>query len=535
MIRESDAPRIAAEVRTRVLEDRLRAERGGGLPLEQVLNETLFHEKRRLARHSSREDEKRFYQEIAQQLPHATHAEHQRMLSAVVERYLAEIEGHFDPRIYRMTTRMLPVGLGALINAMSARRLLVDGTLPSFEHRIQIEGETEHLARLNERGTVLYVPTHSSNLDSIILGLGLYLLDLPPATYGAGLNLFENRMTSFFMQNLGAYTVDRLKTDPLYRDALKTYATVTLEFGRHQLFFPGGTRNRSGTVESYLKKGLLGTVLSAYTRNLQRGDGRRLYVVPVTVNYPLVLEASTLIDDYLQDAGRSRYIIVDDEFSQLERWAAYGKGLFRLDMHIHLRFGAPLDPFGNDVSPSGASLDPHGREIDPAGYVRVGGDVVVDTVRDAEYTRMLAKRIVASYRANNIACTTHVVAFALFHTLWQRQRPKDVYRFLRLLREDVAITVEELLPVLEALLQELRAKEQAGHIRLTRDVREGSAEEVLLHAQRPLAVYHTHPVMVRQGDRLSVGDSNILFYYRNRLEGYGLLGEKPVVQQREEP
>ena len=38
--------------------------------------------------------------------------------------------------------------------------------------------------------------------------------------------------------------------------------------------------------------------------------------------------------------------------------------------------------------------------------------------------------------------------------------------------------------------------------------------------------YHNaeESVIVRRGVRLHVGDANLLYYYRNRLEGYGLLG-----------
>lgn len=534
MIRESDAPRIAAEVRARVVEQRVRSARGGGRPMEEVLNETLFHERRRLARAPDREEERQFYQRIASNLPRASEAELLRMLSSVVARYVREIEGHFDPKIYSLATRVLPVGIAGLLNGFSPRTFVKRGTLPSFDNQIQVEGRLDTLRHLNERGTVLYVPTHSSNLDSIILGSGLHQLGLPPATYGAGLNLFENRIVGYFMQNLGAYTVDRLKTDPLYRDTLKDYSTVILEYGRHQLFFPGGTRCRSGALETYLKKGLLGTALSAYAHQLKRGRDRRLYIVPVTVNYPLVLEASTLIDDYLQHSGQSRYIIVDDEFSQLDRWAAYGRGLLRLNMQIHLRFGAPLDPFGNDVTDDGDSLDPSGRVIDPSGYLKLAGKVRDDAARDAEYTRMLARRIITSYKENNVVCATHVVAFALFHALYRREQPRDLYRFLRALGPDVSMRIEDFLPTLRTLLREVEELAFAEKIHRADAIVGVSAEDILEQAVKMLATYHTRPVVVRVGDRLAVEDANLLFYYRNRLEYYGFLGEKTMLNERHE-
>lgn len=533
MIQESDAPKIAAVVRARMVESHVDIARGGGRPIEHVLNETIFHEKRRLARTRGDEDDKKFYARLAQQLPRASEAELHRMLSSVVGRYVDEIAGHFDPRVYQLATRILPLGTGALLNALSARRLLNNATLPSFDKRILIEGDVSSVHRLAERGTVLFVPTHSSNLDSIIIGSGLFQLGLPPATYGAGLNLFKHRVMGFFMRNLGAYTVDRLKTDPLYKSTLKEYSAVILEFGRHQLFFPGGTRGRSGMLEHHLKKGLLGTALEAYTNNLLRGKDRRMYIVPVTINYPLVLEAATLIDDYLQESGRARYIIDDDEFSQVERWAAYGRGLFRLDMYIYLRFGSAYDPFGNPVTPTGESLDPNGRIIDPAGYVRRDGDITVDRARDAEYTRMLSSKILRSYRINNIACATHAVCFALFHYFWKAFDMPDVYRFLRRLTEHSSVSEADFLPILERLIQELREGADRDEIRLEHILQQGSAEDVLRYALPQLAYYHTSPVVTRTDGHFHIGDANLLFYYRNRIEGYGLLGESDVFDTRD--
>jgi glycerol-3-phosphate O-acyltransferase len=44
-----------------------------------------------------------------------------------------------------------------------------------------------------------------------------------------------------------------------------------------------------------------------------------VYFVPATLNYALVLEAETLIEDHLKGAGQSRYIIEDDESSRARR------------------------------------------------------------------------------------------------------------------------------------------------------------------------------------------------------------------------
>ncbi len=50
------------------------------------------------------------------------------------------------------------------------------------------------------------------------------------------------------------------------------------------------------------------------------------------------------------------------------------------------------------------------------------------------------------------------------------------------------------------------------------------AADVVRRGLRTFATYHTSPVLLRKGVRLHVGDANLLYYYRNRLLGYGLQG-----------
>ena len=109
----------------------------------------------------------------------------------------------------------------------------------------------------------------------------------------------------------------------MYKDVLKDYSTETIVRGCHSLFYPGGTRSRSGKIESHLKKGLLGTALEAWQENIRNGMERDVLIVPCTLSYSLTLEAETLISDSLAEQGKSRYIISDDEFSDTKTIANF--------------------------------------------------------------------------------------------------------------------------------------------------------------------------------------------------------------------
>lgn len=528
--------KISAEVVGRIVQRVVtQAQQPGGAPLVELVNESLYHERRRLRRGTGpRADADRaLVAALARELPHANEARQRALLEQLVGHYVGEIRGHFDPRVYRAAVKALPFGLTGLLNGLSPRRVFSQfGELPSLDDRLILEGEIHALRTLEKHGTVVVAPTHSSNLDSPLVGYAAYRMNLPPLSYGAGLNLFTNPVIGFFMGHLGAYTVDREKTDPLYRDCLKEYATVSMEIGQHQLFFPGGTRSRSGAVERSLKKGLLGTGLAAFRSNLQqRRERPRVFIVPLTVTYPLVLEASSLIEDYLAESGRGRYIIVDDEFSELRRWLDFMRGAFELDLRIHVRVGQPLDPFGNVVDPDGGSRDPRGRPVDPARYLLVDGTLTEDAERDAEYTRLLATRIVDTYHRDTVALPTAVLAYAMLELLRRQHPGDDLFRFLRSIGPETSVAQEEVEREVEKLVDELLQLATREEIRVCAEVRARDVREVVRQALASFGTYHRNPVIFRRGPRLHVGDPDLIFFYRNRLDGRGLLGAPTLVPQ----
>ncbi len=504
--------------------------RSHGASLEEVITTTLYLERLRL-RHADGTDrdqaDRAFYARIADELRRGDGSTLEQLARAVIDHYAREIQGHFDPRAYVFATRALPVLLTALLHGIAPSRMLARlGHLQNVDDYVIVGGAIEPLVELARRGTVLVVPTHTSNLDSLVVGYAIYRMGLPPFTYGAGLNLFSNPVEGFFMRHLGAYTVDRGKSDPVYRQVLKEYATLSLERGQHGLFFPGGTRSRSGAIETRLKRGLLGTCLTAFRRALAAGDRHaRFYVVPCTLTYPLVLEAASLIDDYLDEDGKARHLLAGDEYDRVDRWFDFVRGLSKLDAPIHVTIGAALDPLGNDVDERGESRDPRGRPVDPGRYFLADGVVVEDAARDASYTTLLASHVARAYRRDHVALPTSVVAFAVFEELRARSPCGELHRMLReASTARVALPMGTVCAAVARVTGELRALAARGEIGLGPEAAAWDADALVTSALRTFATYHPRPVLSRDGDCVVVGDAALLFYYRNRLDGYGLLG-----------
>jgi len=495
--------------------------------LAYLLNECCFAEEKRLGSQVDGADLAYLKQlrEIRRRLASASEEELQADLGKLVRGYAEEIHGHFDASIYESATRVLPQGLALLLRkqrlwGMVSRTL--SGQL-SLSDRIRCSGETESLDRLVELGTCILVPTHLSNLDSPAIGFALHDAGLPPMIYGAGINLFNNWLLSWFMDHMGAYRIDRAKGHQLYKEVLKEYSTYSLERRWHSLFFPGGTRSRSGAIETRLKKGLLATGLEAYQRNLAAGREKgRVFFVPATINYNLVLEAETLIEDHLQIAGRSRYIISDDEFSRPDKVLQFVRNMLSLDNPVEVVFGQPLDPFGNPVGPDGDSLDPAGRAFDPAGYVMSAGQVVRDPQRDRQYTGRLAEAISRAYGRDTILYETHVLAAAMHRRLEAHHPGEDLFRRLLLPSQLRCFDQREVDEELRAMLGELRALAARGEVRLGGQLAEGRPEDVCRAGIHQFSCYHSSRAVAQDGTMLLMEDPKLALFYANRLATYPL-------------
>jgi len=269
-------------------------------------------------------------------------------------------------------------------------------------------------------------------------------------------------------------------------------------------------------IERHVKLGLLGSAVEAFTTNRVRRIDRPVWFVPTTINYALVLEAETLIKDWLVEEGQARYIIEDDEFSRIDRWFAFFRKMVGMRGACTIRFGEPIDPFGNRLDADGRSLTPTGRIIDPGGYVERRGKPVIDPVRDAAYTRELGEVLAKRYERDTVLMSTQVVAHVLFRDLVQSSPGMDLFARLRL-RGEIGLDRETLCRELGDARDRLCALEAQGRVRTSEVVKEDTPNELLERALSFWSGYHNSTAATLQGDRVVIGDPSLLLYYQNRL------------------
>lgn len=503
--------------------------------ITDVLSKTIYQERIRMKEEPWKVDppnERQFWRKIRQQLlgqsldrsEEEARLTNEELLRKIIHRYSEEIVGTFQIKTFLFARRFLTLFFTRLLNTAASRNWgRLWGAKYRLQDRLMVRGQVETIRKLMKKGTVIIVPTHFSNLDSILIG---YALDsfagLPSFSYGAGLNLYNTGYTAYFMNRLGAYRVDRRKKNPIYLETLKAMSNLSVQRGVNSLFFPGGTRSRSGALERHLKLGLLSTAVEAQRATYEKGEDTKVFICPLILSYHFVLEAQFLIDQHLKRMGKERYISSKDEFYSLRKIFKFAWNFFSEENEITLSFGQPMDVLGNYVDDTGRSFDQHGNEIELAEYFYTGGKVMANLQRESEYTKRLGDRIVERYFKDNIVLTSHLVAFSAFQILKNKNNRLDLYGILRLPPEEYIFPMESMRAVVVQVRELLMDRAQRGEIKLSEQIL-WDVDQLIADGVKRLGTYHlAKPLRFSNQGQIISESFKVLYFYHNRLIGYGL-------------
>lgn len=507
--------------------------------MDKLLSRTIYMEKIRMKEEpwsADPQNEPLFWKKIQKSLPDTAaepdeiQSRSEYLLEKIVERYAEEVAGGFKKKTFLLARRLLSFFFRRLLNAASAKSIFhIFRSEHKIHERIKLFGPVEKIRNLSKDGVLVIVPTHSSNMDSIMIGYALdEIAGLPAFSYGAGLNLYNSEFFGYFMNRLGAYRVDRRKKNPVYLETLKAMSTISLKWGTNTLFFPGGTRSRSGNLETKLKLGLLGTAVEAQREILKSDTKRKIYVVPMVLNYHCVLEARFLIEQHLRAIGKESYISTSrDDFRSLKNIFVFTYRLLSQSSEIALSFGEPLDVIGNAVNEMGESLDQKGNVLKLEDYFEtIDSTPEIESQRDNVYTSILAEKIVTSYHKYNIVFSTNLIAYCAFKFLEKNSPQLDVFGILKQDPEDIEIPLDKITRDIKNIQAILVREDSLGNIRLDQSALLAPGE-CIDDAIKKLGVFHSiHPLKYNKDkNHLTTGSLKMLYFYHNRLDTYEFLNE----------
>jgi glycerol-3-phosphate O-acyltransferase len=227
-------------------------------------------------------------------------------------RYLREIAATHSPYVIDLVAR----GIHLLYTRGYGEALHYD--------RDQIKS----IFALSQRCPIVFLPSHKSNLDHLVLQYAIHENGHPPNHTAGGINM------NFFpvgpiVRRSGVFFIRRtFKDNPTYKFVLRQYVDYLIEKRFSLEWYVEGGRSRSGKLLPP-RLGMLAYVVDAF----RRGKSDDVYLVPVSIAYDQIED----IGDYVaEQRGAAK------ETESFGWFIRVVRKLQRRYGDIHIRFGDPI-------------------------------------------------------------------------------------------------------------------------------------------------------------------------------------------------
>ncbi|NLA75464.1 MAG: hypothetical protein GX846_08370 [Deltaproteobacteria bacterium] len=196
------------------------------------------------------------------------------------------------------------------------------------------------------KGPLIYVPSHKSHVDYLVLNDVLYDFNMHIPRIAAGQNLSFWPM-GYIFRKCGAFFIRRsFQGAKLYSEVFSRYIKALLQDGHPIQFYIEGGRSRNGKLVQP-KTGFLYIIMEAY----EQGYCNDLIFVPTSVLYDRVVEEGS----YLKELGGAQK--ESENFRQIIKARRFLKSSYG---RIYIRFDKPFSiKEWEELQNTGTSRDAH--------------------------------------------------------------------------------------------------------------------------------------------------------------------------------
>ena len=213
------------------------------------------------------------------------------------------------------------------------------------------EGQVERLRAALERHPCIFLWSHRSNLDNLVLTAAMQEQGLPPAHLFAGINMAFGPMGAI-LRRAGVIFIRRSTADdPLYKYVLREYVGYVLEKRFNLSWSIEGTRSRTGKMLPP-RLGLLSYAADAYLQ----GRVDDILLLPVSITFDQLHEISEYADYARGGQKKPEGFGWLYGFIKAQGARHYGK--------VYVRFGEPVSLSSFLGAPGGPiAADPAARRL----------------------------------------------------------------------------------------------------------------------------------------------------------------------------
>ncbi len=188
--------------------------------------------------------------------------------------------------------------------------------------------ELDALYTMSQRYPIVFLPSHKTNFDHLVLMYVLHQNGLPPNHTAGGINM-NFFPVGPFLRRSGVFFIRReFRDDEPYKFVLRSYIDYLLERRFPLEWFIEGGRSRSGKMRAP-RYGMLAYVVESY----QRGSSEDVILLPVSLAYDQIQEVGTYAAEQTGGAKERESLSWMIKVIKSLR-IGYGTA--------HVRFGAPI-------------------------------------------------------------------------------------------------------------------------------------------------------------------------------------------------
>ncbi|WP_143829302.1 glycerol-3-phosphate 1-O-acyltransferase PlsB [Zhongshania aliphaticivorans] len=208
-----------------------------------------------------------------------------------------------------------------------------------------------HVERLRETANsqqLIYMPSHRSHFDYLLISYTLYVQGLLAPHIAAGVNL-NFWPVGGMLRRGGAFYIRRsFSGQPLYTAVFQSYLDVILSRGYPVEFFPEGGRSRTGRLLPP-KKGMLRMTVDSFIQQ----PGRSVALVPIYICYDKLVESASYVKELRGAAKQSES----------------AGGLLKARKIFKSSYGSPHIAFGEPLSLDEcfSHIEPNWRKLNQQG------------------------------------------------------------------------------------------------------------------------------------------------------------------------
>ncbi len=207
----------------------------------------------------------------------------------------------------------------------------------------------EALGRLGSKGTLVFLPSHRSYMDPLVLRKALDDHGFPPNHVLGGINVAFWPVGPIGKRAGLVFIRRRVRDDPVYRFVLREYVCWLVRKRFNLEWYIEGGRSRTGKLRPP-RLGLLAYLVEAFRSAKPSGD---VHLVPVAIVYDQLYEVRTMA---AEEHGAEKR---PESFSWALGYArAQGRGMGT----VHVRFSEPL-PLAEGLEASDGSVEKLAFEV----------------------------------------------------------------------------------------------------------------------------------------------------------------------------